>query len=423
VSRDIKNLLAFVVGLFIAAALLLPGAVWAATSVIPDVPGYTSTSAGYTPSAGQLKGWSGTYNSSAKSYPVTGKITLMSKAPVSVSGSVGLVSNAGQLAKTAMKLHPGKLAGTLAAGWLLDQGLQYLDGQWVKEVPGEYSSNYCVAGGASCCTPGQQNYKPLAPYPDGGVNCSVWIDEAPGSCTEHNIYILSSVSATCAPGQPNAGTRYTWNAAQAPTGEARPATDSDWDALPDPTDAVAPELPNAEYMPEGAPVHAPHYDFVPFNAPSGSPYSKPDGSKWQDGVTVSPSVNTTNNNTTNNYNYVNVTNYSTKIENSDGSPVPVPVPEERPDEAQDPCEKNPNTLGCQEMGEFEHDIPKAEHVFEFEPEAVAIVGQCPPDIQILGSALSFAPACGAMSTIKPLVVGMAAVMAAMILFGGMRGAD
>lgn len=421
-SRDQLNLLAFVVGLFIAAALLLPGAVWA-TTVIPDVPGYTSTSAGYTPSQGTLNGWQGQYNTAAKSYPVTGKITLMSKA-ISVPGKATLLADAGNLAKAAMRLHPGKLAGTLAAGWLLDQGMQYLNGEWSKESPVE---NPSMSLGTCSREPspvtlaqcGQQ----AADFYAGSWSFveALWM-----SGTQWSITIRDDSSGQVFTGQGSwigtpecsAGSELD-NRGQCVGSQSVPANDSDWAGLPDPVPTVGPELPTAGYMPQGAPVSAPTYDFVPFNAPTGSPYKKPDGSTWQDGATVSPVIN----NTTNNYNNVKVVNYSTKVTNADGSPVPVPVPEEKPDDESDPCAQNPDRAGCAKLGEFEHEIPKKEHVFEFESEDVNMVGQCPAAIPILGHALSFQPACDAMGMIKPLVVGMAAVLASMILFGGMRGAD
>lgn len=89
----------------------------------------------------------------------------------------------------------------------------------------------------------------------------------------------------------------------------------------------------------------------------------------------------------------------------------------------DMCAQRPDTIGCAKLGEYEHGIPTASHVFEFNPETVSMAGSCPAPISVLGQSLSFDTACGAMSTIKPLVVGMAAVMAAFLLFGGMRGAD
>jgi len=192
-----------------------------------------------------------------------------------------------------------------------------------------------------------------------------------------------------------------------------PATTATWDALPDPTGTVGAELPTAPYLPDGAPVNPPQY--ATGNYPHGAPYKAPDGS------TVQPMASVTNNSTINNHS-VTVETYNITTHDAAGAPVADPVPEvtgETPTE----CESNPDAIGCQSLGEFDHPIPKSSHVFTFSPESVDIVGQYPADIAILGSALSFAPACGAMTTIKPIVVGSAALVAAFILFGGMRGAD
>lgn len=89
----------------------------------------------------------------------------------------------------------------------------------------------------------------------------------------------------------------------------------------------------------------------------------------------------------------------------------------------DQCAQRPDTVGCSKLGEYSHAIPSSSFTFGFSPETVNMSATCPGDISILGHSLSFATACGAMATIKPIVVGMAAVMAAFLLFGGMRGAD
>ncbi|WP_425315633.1 virulence factor TspB C-terminal domain-related protein [Sulfurimicrobium lacus] len=59
-------------------------------------------------------------------------------------------------------------------------------------------------------------------------------------------------------------------------------------------------------------------------------------------------------------------------------------------------------------------------MFSYTPEAAAFSGSCPAPLSVLGRSLSFQPACDAMSLIKPLILGLASLMAGYILIGAFR---
>lgn len=405
-KTDVRNILAFLVGLFIAAALLLPGAVFAAVTVTPTVPGY---------SGAIFKGGPGiqtTYFPESRTYGTKGVFPAPS-GPQSVPAKVPLSSNAAALVKTAIRLNPTRLAGTLAAGWLLEQGLRNSSGVWEKHDPST-NTNYCVASGTTCCTPGTATTTlvPLGSATNSGVNCGAWVSTSEGFCTASPT--VRSIRGQCAPGQPNAGTFYTWNSRTTVLGGFSPFPDSGWDSLPDPLPAVGPEIPNADWIPEGAPVDKPKYDFEPYSAPAGAPYKKPDGSTVQPMITVSP------NNTSITYNTWNQTTI-----NNLGQPVTDQPPiDQNQDEVKDPCVGNPDRAGCVNLGKPEDfAMPKKEHALDFGPEVPVFTGSCPAPIVVFGYSLSFQPACNAMTMIRPMVLGMSGMMAAFILFGAFRGGD
>lgn len=89
----------------------------------------------------------------------------------------------------------------------------------------------------------------------------------------------------------------------------------------------------------------------------------------------------------------------------------------------DPCSDNPDRVGCMNAGTDDFKAREKTVAFEFTPEASVLTAQCPAPIQVLGHSISYQPACDAMSMIKPVVIGMAAVIAAYILIGAFRGGD
>jgi hypothetical protein len=384
------TLKAFVLFLFVVSVMALSQAAFAALSMTPTVPGYAG----------------GTFSSPAGGFTMSPandgfikpSVVNVGGKPITVPAHLKMAANAGQYAKNAMKLNPWAIAGTLAAGWLLDQGLEWIDGQgWMQSQP---IYQYAVSSGLDC--PNNWNSSVTGFYT--GVNCFAW-QGAYTACGG------SGVTAQCAPGEPNSGIWYTWNSQAAGAGDPVTADDADWDALPDPLPAIAPELPYAPYMPEGVPVDAPDYYFAPFSVPLGEPYTKPDGSTAQPSAKVSP-----------NGDQVTVDTYDQPLTDPQGNPVPDAPPVDTPEPEKDPCLEHPDRIGCMPAGSDTFPLLQKEtHTMVFTPEASPISGGCPASISMpRGHVLSFASACDAMTQIRPIVIALAGVLTAFMVIGVMR---
>ncbi len=375
-----EQLKAFVVFLFILAVISLSTASFAAVNLSPTVPGYSS----------------GKFSSAAGSFSVTAandgfikpSIVNVGGKAITVPATLRMAANAGQIVKNSMRLNPWGIAGTLAAGWLLSEGLQFLNGQWMASTTNDCwvhnNSPICRATGQEKCNDFNE--------PGGLTFFPTTTDQ--GQCKYANGYVFASII----------------NTRQAPVGSV-PATDDDWAALPDPLPAVAPELPFAPYMPEGAPVDAPNYEFAPMSVPLGEPYIKPDGSTSQPMAKVSPNGDS-----------VTVDTYDQPLTDPQGNPVPNPTPQDTPEPDRDPCQDHPDRIGCMDAGTSDGFLlPKETHTMVFTPEASPISGVCPAPISMPGGhVLSFASACDAMTTIRPIVLALAGVMTAFMVIGVMR---
>lgn len=404
------QLQAFLVFLFVLVVMSLSTASFAAVSLSPVVPGYNAAAGTYRAAAGSFT------MAAANSGFIQPSIVNVGGKPITVPASLRMAANAGTLAKSAMRLNPWLLAGSLALPWLLDQNVEWDGSQWMKSTPdtapvsGRYW--YSSYSGAGTCWGGTSG------------NCS-W--EQAHDQTKAGFMAVNPWATSCGWGSPSGSstswndtlycngyaTTFTFTGYGTNPGQSEPMTPGDWDALPDPLPAIAPELPYAPYMPEGAPVDAPEFDFAPFNVPIGEPYTKPDGSTYQPSASVSPNGDT-----------VTIDTYDQPLTDTQGQPVPNPTPQDTPEPQPDPCEQNPDRLGCMNAGSDNFTVPKSTINFSFTPEADVLGGGgCPAPISVLGHSLSYQPACDAMSMIRPVVLGMASIIAAYILFGAFRGVD
>lgn len=196
-------------------------------------------------------------------------------------------------------------------------------------------------------------------------------------------------------------------------------TQPDWDALPSPLPDIAPELPYAPYMPEGVPVDAPEYDFVPFRTPIGNPYTKPDGSTAQPMASVSPNGDS-----------VTIDTYDQPLTDANGDPVPggtppidtaEPVP---PPKMPDICDENPDIAACAKQG----DVPAPDviptHTINFSTvfSPIGGTGSCPADVTTtrFGITWSYQPICDFASAIRPIVVAFAWLGFGFIIVAGLK---
>jgi len=119
--------------------------------------------------------------------------------------------------------------------------------------------------------------------------------------------------------------------------------------------------------------------------------------------------------------------------------VPAPAPGDAPDPEPDPnappqpassvnpifdlCSKFPNLIFCAKLEQDENQPENDTINFDYQitPDFDPFSGGgCPGPISIPGGELSYQPACDAMQMIRPLVIGLAWLMAGYILVGVMK---
>lgn len=432
---DMRNesiqLRVFLVSLFILAASALSTATFAAVVVTPVVGGLSRVTSipvgldGHIRYQGQ-----GAWNPITRSYAASGVASVGGRA-LTIPAKVPLAATAGALAKAAMRANPYLLAGTLALGYLASNDVE-LDGQGGFTVNDTSGGTY--PGGQLWRNNGAQGYTTGTAQGPYANQCGV----TSGGCSIEAAAKFAVLVNVAPYGYPNTVTKiacteagwcqfsvqraapyndvHTDNYQLVGTGvpapsTRRPMTPEDWDGLPDPIPAVGPELPNAPYMPDGAPVNAPEYD--PQSVPAGAPYTRPDGSTVQPKAQVSPAGD----------GQITVDLYDEPLTDPAGNPVADPQPVDTQEPPLDPCDANPGRIGCMDAGTDDFAVPRNTVNFDFTPEASPIgSGSCPAPITVLGQSLSYQPACDAMVMIRPVVLGMASVMAAFILFGAFREA-
>ena len=134
----------------------------------------------------------------------------------------------------------------------------------------------------------------------------------------------------------------------------------------------------------------------------------------------SPATTTTT--TTNNYTYnTSTVNYTTNITTTgpDGTTTTT-EPDPAAEDPDDPCAKNPDTVGCSKLGQPTNDKPEwQEKPIVFAEEAVGLPSGCPAPLTIPVSgetiSLSFTPICDTAPIVQPVVVAFAAFGCGMLI--------
>jgi len=417
-----KNIAAFFVGLFLVAALLLPGASFAASTGYPVIPGYAPPPGGglNAVTGGYLKNSVGQgqylFDQAAARYGGNASLRVAATT-VSVPVKAALSANAASLVRGAIMLNPTRILGTAAATVLATYGLTLVADQLMKGTP-EPNALLSSSHDRVNATPGC--YGVTGPWYLNGntvMHSVVYQGEVhPFDPANGPVYIANAFqNVQCLA----TGNYHTYNLAYqviAPwVNQPVPATPedlvvalSDSSPLPEP---IAAELPEVAYMPDGAPVDAPFYDFVPFHVDIGAPYMKPDGSTYQPRAVISP-----------NGNNVTYQTYDQPLTDVNGDPVANPQPVETTlSGSEDPCINSPDRLACLDAGGGDDTKMDRETVsLDYTPQASRISGGCPAPIPVLGHSLSFQPVCDAMTMIRPLILALASVMALYILAGTVR---
>lgn len=411
--NEMNQIRVFLAFLFVFAVMTLSQTVMAASSAVPSVPGYAN--GGFKAAAGSF-----TMMAANEGY-IKPSVVNVGGRSITVPATLRMAANAGQYAKNAMRFNPYVLAGTLAAGYLLENGLEYSGAEWNKTVPAEgtypdgktWTTSSTTTGdcrsGSLGCSEEAASYaafrlnQPTHTYEgcsySGGANPRQYI--CAFRYLPPNAHITSTTNV------------YIYRTANDPANTVRPASDDDWDSLPDPLPSVAPELPNAPYMPDGVPVEPPSYEFAPMNVPVGSPYTKPDGSTWQPMASVSPGGDD-----------VVIDTYDQPINDPQGNPVPNPTPSDTPEPPPNHCEQNPNTIGCAQFGDAgtAEAIPTTTLPATVSVTPVGGSGVCPADVVTtrFGITWTYQPICDFASAVRPFVLGFAWLSFAFVVAGAVR---
>lgn len=208
-------------------------------------------------------------------------------------------------------------------------------------------------------------------------------------------------------------------------GSPRPADQSTW--LPSSMDDIAPYMRNVnpdgrvwgEALERGAEFPQPDPTVTGPSQIQGpeKTTNNPDGSRTVERTTYN--FQTSGNTITNTSNTTSSTTYNidNSVRNSSSSTT-APTAEQA--DPEDPCEKRPNSIGCQELDEPpQSEIPKQERQITYAPESVLGGGSCPASRPLAyGREFSYAATCDALTTyVRPMVIAIAGWIAIVIIFG------
>lgn len=342
---------------------------------------------------------------------------------VTMPASAAIAANAAQFAVSAIRLNPAGLMVGLTAQWLLGKGLTYVGDHFEQSVPGT-NFNYLVLG--SNPVGGSTGVEPQAAadllcneYGRGGTPAAM-----------SNFNGTNQWNVICVPPYNGANLYYlqkrciatnsAWTAACAAVpNTSRPAVESDWTPVSSGTlpDDVAQELARADVpIPVDNPVLAPS----PVTENYGAPFVDPvTGKTVQTKTKITPDPSPTD-------------PYRVRIEsfNIEVSPAPAPQPGDpvilpKDEQPSDPCIDNPDRFGCMDGGTPE-DVDLQTHTpnFTVTPVAIGGAGNCPPNPTFTAAhrtwTINYAPMCDAAMWLKPLVLAMAWLSAALIIAGAVR---
>jgi hypothetical protein len=363
----------------------------AASIARPSVAGYAG---------GMYKTSTPSLAANGSSYNISG-VTNIAGTAINLAGAIPLAANAAEFALTAARANPAALAGSLLLGYLIANGIgpDPLTGQLSKYVPGTYPNSFssCAAAGLDTGT--------CSSYPN-----LIWTDWGKQPYDDCALVINAGCGAGC--------TRQGWRCNEAPPPNTyTPATDPDFAGLPNPIPTIAPELPNAPYLPNGVPVDPPL--FKPVDIPTASPYNEPNGATVQPRATVTP--NPADPGT------VQIQTYDLPVTNPDGSPVanPAPVNTTEPPKSSDQCADHPDSLGCSSLDQPSDESLNSKDISaSIVPVSVGSAGTCPaPEtFSYLGKqfSMSFQPACDSANMLRPLILAISWLFAGMIFVGGVK---
>lgn len=200
----------------------------------------------------------------------------------------------------------------------------------------------------------------------------------------------------------------------APAPSSRPANDADFEALGNKqmTSAAIYDYPWLDGVPVDNPVLTPTVQDI-------GTTTNPDGSQSTTRVKITPAATASD--------PMRIAVEVTVV--PAGTPLPDPAtstaPATDPNPQLNPCETNPNTAGCAELGTPD-DVPinKRSEVMSITPVNVSMPGMCPASKVVatpFGSiTIGYDAACQFAGYIRPVVMVMGIFFASMIFVGGLR---
>lgn len=355
--------------------------------------------------------------------------------------TAALSSGAASVALSAIRLNPAGLIGSAVAGWLLTQGIEYVQGQMMTHGPAvpvvpEQGTGTCQGTGIGNAA---SFGFPVVGATDGECQAKVIAANAADGIT---LTLLNHTSAqyywhwTMTSGSSGDAYAGSWSQSgtipeHCPDGYSKvsgvcvrdtmqPAGDSDFAPL---ASAPLPDAPAKEIIQKGGelPIEPPVFEPKYRDVPMSDPYKDPVSDKTvKDVARVTPQPMTPETAK------LEVTKQEVNPET--GEPVTDPVTGEQPapEKQTDFCVEHPDALACWEAGDPEDlDLESDTRSIEITPQSGwgAVTASCPnPRTHTLRNgytvAMSWVPVCDAASMFRPVVIGMAwlaAIYAAMAI--------
>lgn len=346
----------------------------------------------------------------------SGFTTSVAGRAVTVPASFRLASNAAQFAASAVRLNPTALLTSAVALWLLNKGLQYIDGQWVDvndvaQSEPIYSYYTIVRSGRTASTAYdvcllEANSIGWQVRSASSTVCAIGPSYQPSYSDSLEVAHGSIVS--CPVGTTLNGTMC--------VGRASQATQADWDAVS--TSPIPDNAANELTQNIPLPLQNPEFQPSPIDVPISDPVTDPvTGKRLQDVARITPQPTTPE---------VADLQVTQREVDSNGDPVTDPQGQPLPPtDKPDPCAENPDRIGCMDKGHTDEEQLQEQNLGQsITPVSVGGGGSCPADktISYLGKPIvfSFQPICQGAQWMQPLVLSIAWLIAAYILIGAIR---
>lgn len=398
---------------------------------------------GATTSTGTVAGSTAAANSGA--FITNSSVTAMGKL-VDIPATATIAANAASFAVTAVRASPGGLVTGLVASWLLGYGLEWAVDHWTKNPPDyeavsapngyQYRSNYTGA--------------PWRNTPDEAAHdYAIWLTSQ-GCCTGKTVVSWSATALTFPSYRLNANLSGSYSNNQTaihqvstlscPDGGTLtgstcitpPVTAVEADFTPASTGAI-PDAAVQQLAQANVPMPVNNPIFQPIDVPISEPRLDPISNRYvQDRLSVTqPNPSTAPD-------VANVVPYTVDAGDiPQQTTAPQVLPQALPDagvtsEAKQPtdqqtdCDKFPDSLGCIEVGTAPVDdvIGAEQRSFSVSPVSIGGTGACHADIPVVTSRMSFtipmAAFCDALGWLRPLVIALSWLTAAMIITSAVK---